>query len=158
MIDHPEKHTIVVSGATGQQGGAVARHLLDHNFHVRALTRNPSQRAARELAGAGAEVTEGDFYDTESLSRALDGAYGAFSVQNSNKAGVKNEIRQGKAFAEAAKKAGVNHFVYSSVGAAEKETGIPHFDSKWEIEEYIRLLELPHTILRPVYFMTNWLG
>lgn len=158
MIDEPEQHTILVSGATGQQGGAAARHLLKRGFHVRALTRNPDQEAAEKLADAGAEIAEGSFYDSASLSHAFDGAYGAFSIQSSNKAGVIEEVRQGKAFADAAKKAGVEHFVYTSVGAADQETGIPHFDSKWEIEEYIRSLELPYTILRPVYFMNNWLG
>lgn len=158
MVDQPEQLTILVSGATGQQGGAAAHHLLERGFRVRALTRSPNQDAAKELSDAGADIVEGSFYDADSLARALDGAYGAFSIQSSNKAGVTEEVRQGKAFADAAKKAGVVHFVYTSVGAADQDTGIPHFDSKWEIEEYVRALKLPYTILRPVYFMTNWLG
>lgn len=158
MIDRPEQYTILVSGATGQQGGAVARHLLDRGFRVRALTRNSEQEAARKLAEGGAEVVEGDFLDRPSLDRALDGAYGAFSVQNFWTAGAEGEIRQGKAFADAAADAGVEHFVYSSVGSAHRDTGIVHFDSKWEIEEYIRDLDLPATILRPVFFMENWAG
>lgn len=157
MIDNPGQYTILVSGATGQQGGASARHLLDKGFKVRALTRNRNQDAAKSLANAGAELVEGDFYDSDSMERAFEGAYGAFSVQNSNKFGVEEEIKQGKAFADAARKAGIEHFVYTSVGAAERNTGIPHFDSKWEIEEYIRSLDLPATFLRPVYFMSNWL-
>jgi uncharacterized protein YbjT (DUF2867 family) len=157
-INKPEQYTILVSGATGQQGGAVARHLLNTGFKVRALTRNPGQDAAQTLSDAGAEIAEGNFYDSVSLSRALEGAHGAFSVQNSNKFGVEEEIKQGKAFADAAGEAGVKHFVYTSVGGAERNTGIPHFDSKWEIEEYVRSLDLPATILRPVYFMNNWLA
>ena len=152
------EHTILVSGATGQQGGAVTRHLLQRGFRVRALTRHPDQKAARNLADAGAEIAEGSFEDRTSLNRALDGTYGAYSVQNTWTAGVEGEVRQGKAFADAAKDAGVQHLVYSSVGGAERNTGIPHFDSKWEIEEHIRDIGLPATILRPVFFMNNWSG
>lgn len=156
MIDTATR-TILVSGATGQQGGAVARHLLGKGFHVRILTRDPGQKIARALAARGAEVVTGDFDDRESLDRALDGAYGAYSAQNW-KSGPEDEIRQGKTFAEVAQDAGIKHFVYSSVGGAEQETGIPHFDSKWKIEEHIRQLALPATILRPVFFMDNWMN
>jgi uncharacterized protein YbjT (DUF2867 family) len=90
------------------------------------------------------------------LDLALEGAYGVFSVQNPLEAGIEGEIRQGKALADAAKVAGVNHFVYSSVGSAHRGTGIPHFESKWEIEEHLRGTGLPYTILRPVFFMQNW--
>ena len=148
--------TILVSGATGQQGGAVARHLLDRGFDVRALTRSPNQKAAQALVAEGAQIVKGDFEDRTSLDRALRNVDGAFSVQNTWAAGVDGEIQQGKAFADAAANAGVDHFVYSSVGGAERDTGIPHFDSKWEIEEHIRSLSLPTTILRPVFFMENW--
>ncbi len=156
MINNPEKHTILISGATGQQGGAVVRHLLDNGFNIRALTRNTDQIAARDLAESGVELFQGDFMDRPSLDRALDGVYGAFSVQNAHGAGIEGEIKQGKAFAEAVKDAGVKHFVYSSVGGAERNTGIPHFDSKWKIEKHIQTLGLPATILRPVFFMNNW--
>lgn len=158
MIAHPDNHTILVSGATGQQGGAVARHLMKRGFRVRALTRRPDQEAARALAEAGAEVVRGDFDDRASLDRALEGVYGAFSVQTFFEAGVESETRWGRTFAEAAKDAGVEHFVYSSVGGAERRTGIPHFESKWQIEEHVRALDLPATILRPVGFMENWGG
>ena len=147
---------ILVSGATGQQGGAVARHLLDDGFTVRALTRDKTKEAAQVLKELGAEIAEGNFDDRNSLMQALDGAYGAFSVQNTWTDGPENEIRFGKAFADAAIDAGLEHFVYTSVGGAERETGIPHFESKWEIEKYIRGIKLPATILRPVFFMNNW--
>lgn len=153
-----QEQIILVSGATGQQGGAVARHLLDRGFTVRALTRDQTQSTARTLKELGAEVVEGNFDDRESLDQALEDAYGAFSVQNTWTEGPENEIRFGKAFADAALDAGVEHFVYSSVGAAERNTGIPHFESKWEIEEYLRSIDLPITILRPVFFMDNWAG
>ena len=157
MMKNPDQHTILVSGATGRQGGAVARHLLEQGFHVRALTRNPDQEAAKDLADRGADIVEGNFDDRDSLDQALDGVYGAFSVQNMITAGLDGEVRQGKAFADAAADAGVEHFVYSSVGGAERDTGIPHFETKWEIEKHLRSLELPATILRPVFFMNNWL-
>ncbi len=147
---------ILVTGATGQQGGAVARKLLERGFAVRALTRDTEKPAVKELAGLGAEVVEGDLDDRASIERALEGVRGVFSVQQFAETGVEGEVRQGKALADAAKEAGVEHFVYSSVGSAHKETGIPHFDSKWEVEEHARGIGLPCTVLRPVFFMQNW--
>ena len=154
-----EKHqkVIVVTGATGQQGGAVAKHLLAAGWQVRALTRDVHKPAAQTLAAAGAVVVAADNEDRASLDEAMQGAYGAYSVQNFWLPGVgaEGEIRQGKNVADAAKAAGVRHFVYSSVGAAHRGMGQAHFASKWEIEEYIRSLALPFTILRPVAFMDN---
>ena len=148
---------IFVAGATGQQGGAVARHLLKHpGFTVRALTRDTTKAPARALAQAGAELVQGDLDDPSSFERALDGAYGVFSVQNALEAGYDREVQQGKKLADAAKAAGVQHFVYSSVVSADRDTGIPHFESKWEIEQHIRQIELPFTVLRPAFFMQNW--
>ena len=148
---------ILVTGATGQQGGAVARQLLKQpGFAVRALTRNPGKPAARALAQAGAEVIRGDLNDPASVRRALEGVYGVFSVQNFMEAGFDGEILQGKLIADAAKAAGVQHFVYSSVVSADRRTGLPHFESKWQIEQHIGQSGLSHTILRPAGFMQNW--
>jgi len=154
---------IVVTGATGQQGGATARHLLTQGWRVRALVRDPNKPAAQELAAKGAELAQGDLDDRASLDRALRGAYGAFSVQTfMGPAGPVGETRQGNGLADAAKAAGVQHFVYTSVGGADRKSGLPHFESKWQIEEHIRALGLPATILRPVFFMENlrspWMG
>jgi uncharacterized protein YbjT (DUF2867 family) len=148
---------IVVAGATGQQGGAVARHLLKHGWQVRALTRDPNKDAAKALAAQGAELFENDLDDRAGLDRALQGAYGAFSVQNFwlPNVGYEGEVRQGKLFADAAQAAKLEHFVFSSVGSAHRGMGQRHFDSKWEIEQYIQSLGLPYTILRPVFFMEN---
>ena len=147
---------ILVTGATGNQGGAVARHLLQHaNFKVRAFVRDPNKPAAQALQQAGAELVVGEFSDRASLEGALQGAYGVFSVQNFQD-GMETEIRQGKAVADAAKAASIQHFVYSSVGSAERKTGIPHFDSKFQVEEYIRAIKLPYTIMRPVFFFYNY--
>ena len=147
---------ILVCGATGSQGGAVARSLLERGFRVRALTRDPHKPEARALAEQGAEVVQGDMDDRSSVDRALEGVHGVFSVQNFWEAGYDREVRQGKTVADAASAAGVGHFVYSSVGSAHRQTGIAHFDSKWEVEEHVRGLGLPHTVLRPVFFMQNW--
>ena len=150
------EHLILVCGATGSQGGAVARRLLDGGFRVRALTRDPQKPEAQALADKGAEVVQGDMDDRSSIDRVLEGAYGVFSVQNFWETGYDREVRQGKTVADAAKAAGVDHLVYSSVGSAHRQTGIPHFESKREIEEHVRRIGLPYTILRPVFFMQNW--
>jgi uncharacterized protein YbjT (DUF2867 family) len=153
------KDVILVTGATGKQGSAVARELLSRGHKVRAMTRKPDGEAARALAALGAEVVQGDLDDVASLERAVDGAWGVFGVQNTWEAGVEGEETQGKRLAEVAKKKGVQHYVYSSVGSAHRKTGIPHFDNKWRVEEAIRGMGLPsYTILRPVFFMENWVS
>ncbi len=153
------KDIVLVTGATGRQGGAVARELLARGCRVRALTRKPQGEAARSLAALGAEVVQADLDDLASVKRALEGAWGAFAVQNSREAGVAREEEQGKRLAELARKAGVRHYVYSSVASAQRKTGIPHFESKWRVEETVRMLRFPsHVVLRPVFFMENLLS
>lgn len=147
---------ILVTGATGKQGGAVARELVRRGYRVRGLTRNASSKRALALMALGIEMVQGDFDNPDTISSALQGAYGAFSVQNYWEHGKTAEIRQGVSFADAAQAAGVAHMVYSSVAHANELTGIAHFDSKYEIEEHIRIIDLPYTIFRPVSFMENW--
>ena len=147
---------VLVAGATGRQGGAVARSLLNRGFRVRALTRDPQKPAAQALAQQGAEIVQGDMDDRSAMDRVLEDAYGVFSVQNFGETGPEGEVTQGKILADAAKVAGIQHFVYSSVGSSYRETGIPHFESKWQIEKHVRNVGLPYTILRPVFFMHNW--
>lgn len=147
---------ILVAGATGRQGGSVVRHLAADGWRLAALVRNPDSPAARALAERGVELRQGDLNDVTSLDRALEGVCGVYSVQ-SWADGVDAEILQGTNLAEAASRAAVEHFVYSSVGGAERATGVPHFESKWRIEERIRELDLPYTVWRPVYFMENLL-
>jgi len=150
---------ILVTGATGKQGGAVARELLGAGHAVRAMTRHPDAAAAGALAAGGAEVFRADLDDPDSLERAVEGMWGVFAVQNTWEAGVAREEEQGKRLAEVARRKGVRHFVYSSVGSAHRRTGIPHFDNKWRVEERVRALGFPsHVVLRPVFFMENWLG
>lgn len=149
---------IAVTGATGQQGGATARKLLANGWKVRALTRDEKKPAAKELASLGAELVPGDMENRRELEAAFTGAYGVFSVQNFwlPDVGYEGEVRQGKNVADAAKAAKVEQLVYSSVGAAHRGAGQQHFDSKWVIEQYIRTLGVPYTILRPAAFMENF--
>jgi uncharacterized protein YbjT (DUF2867 family) len=149
---------IAVTGATGQQGGAVARKLLADGWKVRALTRDINKPAAQALAQAGAELVAGDMDSHSDLDAAFRGTYGVFSVQNFwlPNVGFEGEIEQGKNVADAAQAAGIQHFVYSSVGAAPRGMGQKHFESKWIIEQYIQSLKLPYTILRPAAFFENF--
>ena len=148
--------TILVTGATGRQGNAVARALLADGWNVRTLVREPTAPTAVELQRLDAQLVQGDLNNTASLERACIGCYGVFSVQTpSIPTGTEGEIRQGKALAEAAARAGIKHFVYSSVASANRSTGVPHFESKWQIEQHIGRLGLPATVLRPVFYMEN---
>jgi uncharacterized protein YbjT (DUF2867 family) len=155
------ERTILITGVTGNQGGAVAHALQGTGFHLRGLTRTPDSERAAALArqGVDVDIIKGDFDDEATLRRALAGAWGVFSVQNTLEAGVEREEAQGKRLATLAREAGVEHYVYTSVGSAHKRTGIPHFDNKWRIEETVRGLRFPsHVILRPVFFMENLLA
>jgi uncharacterized protein YbjT (DUF2867 family) len=151
-----QEKTVLVTGATGRQGGAVIRHMLPKGWRLRALTRNPASHAAKQLVRQGVEVVQGDLEAAPSVEEICHGVYGIYSVQDFWSVGAKREIQQGKNLANAAKKAGVEHFVYSSVGGAERKTGIPHWESKWEIEKHIRQLALPATIFRPASFMETY--
>jgi uncharacterized protein YbjT (DUF2867 family) len=150
---------ILITGVTGQQGGAVARSLQGAGFRLRGLTRKPDGDRAAALARTGVEIIKGDLDDETTLRRALAGAWGVFAVQNTAEAGVEREEAQGKRLATLARETGVEHFVYTSVGSANKQTGVPHFDNKRRIEETVRGLRFPsHVILRPVFFMENLLA
>lgn len=149
-------NVILVTGATGQQGGNVTRELLGKGYSVRAMTRNPDGDAAKAIAQLGADVVRADLDDPSSLEPALEGTWGTFAVQNTWEAGVEKEEEQGLRFAELAKKAGVQHYVYSSVGSADRNTGVPHFENKARVEHKVRGLGFPSfVILRPAFFMEN---
>lgn len=147
----------LVFGATGQQGGAVARALRRAGRQVRAFVRNPHSEVARALTTEGITLAIGDLFDLASIDRAMSGIQGVFSVQTSSPAGEisdEQEVMQGKAIADSALAAGIRHLVYSSSGAAGKApTGMGHFDSKSTIEDYLRALPLSTTITRPASFM-----
>ena len=149
------KRNVLVSGATGNQGGAVAHALMAKGHHVIALTRNTESEAARILTSKGARVIQGDFNDVESVARALEGVDTFYLMGTPFEKGPEGEIEQGIALADAAKSSGVGHLVYSSVASADLDTGIPHFESKYKIEQYIQTLDIPYTISAPVFFMEN---
>ncbi len=144
---------IVVTGATGRQGGAVARHLLSDGWSVRAVTRKPQGPPARRLAALGAQVAGVDLADRQSLARVFDGAYGVFSVQNPMIGGIEAEVSQGRYVAEAAKEAGVSHVVYGSAGTGVPGPGIGSWESKLDVQQHMVTLGLPLTVLRPMAFM-----
>lgn len=153
---------VLVIGATGQQGGAAARELLSRGWAVHALVRDPAKPAARALAEAGATLVAGDLDDAGSLRAAMRGVHGVFLVLTMmagprvTAAGVAAEERRGRLAAEVAAEAGVGHLVYSSIRGADLRTGVGHVESKARIEERIRELGLPATVLRPVTFMDNF--
>jgi uncharacterized protein YbjT (DUF2867 family) len=154
-MDRSDK-TILVTGGTGRQGGAAARHVLADGWHVRALVRDPEKPAARELARAGAELVVGDLTNRASLDAAVAGAYGVHSMQTFREAGFDGEVAEGTNLADAAAAAGVRHFVYVSVFGADSEEGAPWVMSKRRIEAHVRETGMPCTIWRPVTFMEDF--
>ena len=149
---------VLITGATGQQGGSLIRALQGKGLRLRAMTRRPDSTPALALKALGVELVQGDLDDERSLERAAAGAWGVFAVQNTWEAGVEKEEEQGKRFARVAKMAGVQHYVYTSVGSAHRKTGIPHFENKWRIEETVREQGFhSHVIFRPTFFMENML-
>jgi len=150
--------TILVIGATGNQGGAVLRALqAKTKFRIRAFVRATDNESLRitTFRDQGVEIATGDLDDVASLTAAMSGVYGVFCVLNFQNGGIAKEEERGKRIADLAKTAGVQHFIYSSVGGAERNSGVPHFESKWHIEEHIRKIGLPYSIMRPTTFMTN---
>lgn len=151
---------ILVTGATGLQGGSVARHLLGSpGYAVRALTRDRSSRAARSLAAAGAKLVQGDLGDPESLERALDGCHGAFGVTNFWEH-QEEEYDHGKNLADAAAAAGIEHLVLStlpSVAKVDPSLDVPHFETKARVERYARELGIPVTFVHVAFYYENFL-
>jgi uncharacterized protein YbjT (DUF2867 family) len=143
----------LIFGATGNVGGATARQLLAGGWKVRAVTRNLDGKKARALSALGAEVVRADMDDRPSLEAAFEGMTHALSVQNWMISGAGGEVRQGKLVADVARAAGIEHLVYASAGTGEKGTGLDHFDSKVEVEAFMRELDLPVTVIRPGPFM-----
>ncbi len=145
---------VVVTGGTGKQGGAVVKSLLERGHHVRAVTRSTGSAKVRELADAGVTLVRASLEDTAALTKALEGATSLFAMTTPFEGGTHAETRQGMSAADAAKAAGV-HLVFSSVGSANRQTGVPHFDSKYKVEEHIAGIGVRATVLAPVYFMEN---
>lgn len=145
--------TIVVTGATGLQGGAVVRHLLREGWRVHGLTRDTASARSRSLSALGAEMVRADMGEIASLRPAFAGAHGVYCLQNPFIGGPEAEVRQGTNVADAAREAGVRHLVYGSAGIGRAGTGVPSWETKLRIEAHMRALELPLTVLRPMAFM-----
>jgi uncharacterized protein YbjT (DUF2867 family) len=147
---------VAVIGATGKQGGATVDALLERGARVRALVRDPGSAAAQALADRGVELSPGDLTDPTSLETLFAGVDAGFAMSTmSEPGGTDFEVASGIAVADAAARTALPHLVFSSVGGAERDTGIPHFESKRRVEEHIESLGLHATLLRPVFFMEN---
>jgi uncharacterized protein YbjT (DUF2867 family) len=148
--------TIAVTGATGAQGGATARALLAAGHRVRALTRHPGSPAAQALHGLGAEVCRADLDDRASLEAALTGADSLFAVTTPFGTDTVVETRQGRTLVDAAAAARLGHVVFTSAAHADRDTGIPHYESKRLIERHLRAAGVPWTVIAPAAFMDNY--
>ena len=147
------KHPILVFGATGRQGGSVAKALLKAGWPVRALVPDSTKAASLQLRNSGVELVQGSFEETKVVRTAMKDAYGVFSVLPASLA-AEDEVRHGISIADIAAETGVNHFVYSSGASVGNElTGVPRFDAKPRIEAHIRQLDMTTTIIRPMIFM-----
>ena len=153
MKPKAQELTVVVTGSTGKQGAAVARDLLKRGHKVRAVMRDPGSGGAKSLVNAGASLVAASLEDTAAIAKALEGATSLFAM-TTPAAGPGSEQRQGIAAADAAKAADV-HLVFTSVGSANRQTGVPHFDSKYEVEKHIAKIGVRATILAPAAFMEN---
>lgn len=165
MSIDPTGRTILVTGATGQQGGATAARLLQRGWNVRALTRDPESAAAWSLQGAGAQIAAGSMLDRASLDVAMRGVHGVFSVQPTwaskqltPEVGPDDEMRGGRNIADAAAAARIAHIVYASSIGADPEHELSSLRNKGRLEAHIRGTGLTATMLRPVSFMENYLG
>jgi uncharacterized protein YbjT (DUF2867 family) len=146
---------VAVVGATGQQGSATVDALLDRGIPVRALTRNTDGAAARALAERGVEVVAADLEVPDSLRRSFEGAAAAFAMTTfAGQGGTQGEVAHGSVIGEAARAAQLPFLLYSSVGGAERHSGVPHFESKGRIEEFLTGV-VPLNIVRPTFFMEN---
>lgn len=152
------KLKVLVTGATGTQGGGVARRLLANGHHVRAVTRNPASPAAEALRALGAEVVGGSFDDAAALTAAGRGMDTAFAMSTPYVSGPDAERREALTLVEALRAAGVGRIVYTSVSDADRATGIPHFDSKVPAEDLVKASGGAWTIVAPVFFMENLVG
>jgi uncharacterized protein YbjT (DUF2867 family) len=154
----PKKLNVLVTGATGKQGGHLVSELLARGHSVRALTRKPDSPAAAALAKRGVTIVTGDFEDEQGLERAARGVDTVFAMSTPYERGANTETREGINILRAAATVGVTHLVYTSVAGADRASGIPHFDSKFEVEKEIRRSGVPFTIVAPVFFMENFLA
>jgi uncharacterized protein YbjT (DUF2867 family) len=152
----PAEKTIFVCGATGKQGGAVVRNLIRQGFAVKALTRNKDAAKAAFLTPPNVELIQGNLDNPSTYHQHLRNTDGVFALLDFTQ-GISREIRQGIDLANCAKENGVNLFLYSSVVGADLHTGIPHWESKLQIENHIKQIGLSYTIIRPSSLYENFL-
>lgn len=148
---------VLVAGATGRQGGAVAHWLLAAGHQVVALARNLAHPAGLRLMRRGARLAWSNFDDRDGLTDAMRGCDALF-LMTSSTAGAEAEARQGRLLIDVAREAGVGHVLYSSVPAAVRATGVPHFDAKHAVERHLLDNDVPSTVIAPAFFMENFLG
>jgi uncharacterized protein YbjT (DUF2867 family) len=156
-----QKSMILVTGATGAQGGSVVRALLNENkFAIRCLTRNAASEKALALKALGAEIVEGSMDDVESLTAAMQGCYGVFGVTNFWEH-FENEYIHGKNLVDAVNRSGIQHFVFSTLPHYHKLSNgvlsVPHCDLKAALEQYARNLNLPATFVHVAFYYENFL-
>jgi uncharacterized protein YbjT (DUF2867 family) len=151
------KRKILVTGATGQQGGALARLLLQKKYEVYALIRSTKSESPKvqNLRNQGAKLVKGDLDKPDSLEQVMNGIDSVFLMGTWVEVGTEGETRRGKMMVDIAKEKKIEHIVYSSVVNADKNTGIPHFDSKYKVEQHIKNSGIPYTIIGPTFFMDN---
>lgn len=149
---------VLVTGITGQQGGHVARRLVQRGHRVRALSRDPQNPKLAEFRSGGVEVVPGDFDDPSTIERAARGVDAMFLMGTPFRNDAAGETRQGRSAVDAAQRAGVPWLVYSSVSDADHRTGVPHFDSKFAVEEHLRASGVPYAISAPTAFFENFIG
>jgi len=152
------KRKVLLCGVTGQQGGALAKILLKEGQEIIGLSRDPKTKKAKELIAKGVAVRQCNFLDAEEVTQAMREVDTVFAVTTPFEKSPEHEVRQGIALANAAKRAEVGHFIYTSASGADQSTGIPHFDSKYEVEKHIASLNISYTIVAPVFFMENLVG
>ncbi len=150
-----EKKRILVSGATGQQGGSVVNALLGDGHEIVGITRNVDSPKAMALKERGVEMISVNFTDYSAAVEAMKGFDVVFALTTPFEEGLEKEVEQGVTMANAAVEAGVGHFIFNSVSDADQSTGVPHFDSKYEVEKHLKGLNLNWTVVGPTYFMDN---
>ncbi|PSN75360.1 NAD(P)-binding protein [Corynespora cassiicola Philippines] len=157
---------ITVFGSTGNQGGSVVRAILNHpelskQWKIRGITRNPNKPDAQAMIAKGVEMVQADLSSKDSIISAIKGSNAVFGVTNYwEKGTLEHEVAQGKNLADAAKEAGVDHLIWSSLPFVSKITegklhNLHHFDSKAMVEEYVNELGLKASFVLPAYFMSN---
>jgi len=147
-----------VLGATGGQGGAVFEALVQRRMPTRAVVRDATSARARRLAEQGAALVEADISNVDQLSSAFRSTAGVFAMTTPFEEGAEAELAQGRAIITAAEQAAVPHLVFSSVASADRDTGIPHFETKAATERLLAASGIPHTVVGPTYFYDNMLA